>query len=82
MRAGGYLYVMTVVVDSDEILRRIQRARDWAEHEEETWKVRSDDLRQGDPDGSRDADVRRHTYEAIGKVLDEILTPGVHDVDA
>lgn len=70
---------MTDVVDSDEILRRIQRARAWAEQEEKGWKARSDDLRRGDPDLSRDADVRGHAYEAIRKVLDEILTPGAHD---
>ncbi|GHH52209.1 hypothetical protein FHS35_001096 [Streptomyces umbrinus] len=72
---------MADVVDSDELLRRIQRARAWAEREEETWKARSDDLRRGDPGGSRDADVRSQAYEAVRKVLDEILTPGVHATD-
>lgn len=81
MRDRGYPYTMIDVVDSDEILRRIQRARAWAKQKEETWKARSDDLRQSDPGGSRDADVRAFAYEAVREVLDEILTPGVHDVN-
>ncbi|MCX4903025.1 hypothetical protein [Streptomyces sp. NBC_00878] len=72
---------MTDVVDSDELLRRIRRARTWAAREAETWQARSDDLRQRDPDGSRDAEMRGHAYEAVRKVLDEILTPGVHAAD-
>ncbi|MGP4043033.1 hypothetical protein [Streptomyces sp. 2A115] len=72
---------MTDVVDSDEILRRIQRARSWAKHEEEAWKARSDELQPGDPSSSRDADLRGHTYEAIRKLLDELVTPGVHEVE-
>jgi hypothetical protein len=72
---------MTDVVDSDEILRRILRARSWARREEETWKARSDELLPGDPSSSRDAELRGHTYEAIRRLLDEIVTPGVHEAD-
>ncbi|WP_328492280.1 hypothetical protein OHS59_05600 [Streptomyces sp. NBC_00414] len=72
---------MTDVVDSDELLRRIQRARSWAVREEQTWKARSEELKTGDPDSSRDAELRGHTYEAVRKALDEIVTPGVHDTD-
>ncbi|KUO15038.1 hypothetical protein [Streptomyces dysideae] len=69
---------MTDVVDSDELLRRIQRARACALREERTWRARSDDLRPADPDGARDAAVRTMAYEAVLTVLDEILTPGKH----
>ncbi|MBV1938826.1 hypothetical protein ACFWBR_36270 [Streptomyces sp. NPDC060006] len=72
---------MTDVVDSDELLRRIQRARSWAGQEERTWKTRSEELRTGDPDGSRDAELRGHTYEAVRRALDEIVAPGTHDTD-
>ncbi|MEV0224686.1 hypothetical protein [Streptomyces sp. NPDC050704] len=72
---------MTDVVDSDEILRRIQRARSWTHREEEAWKARSGELRADDPRSSHDAELRGHTYEAIRKVLDEIVTPGVHGSD-
>ncbi|WP_367325458.1 hypothetical protein [Streptomyces sp. HUAS ZL42] len=67
---------MTDVVDSDELLRRMQRARTCAEEEERTWRSRSDALRPTDPDGARDANVRVLAYEAVLRVLDEILTPG------
>ncbi|GAA3998816.1 hypothetical protein OG252_47730 [Streptomyces sp. NBC_01352] len=69
---------MTDVVDSDELLRRIQRARACAAEEERTWRTRSDDLRRADPDGARDAGVRTLAFEAVVTVLDEILTPGKH----
>ncbi|KAA0942196.1 hypothetical protein [Streptomyces apricus] len=72
---------MTDVVDSDELLRRIQRARSWAGREEQTWKTRSEELRPGDPDAARDAELRGQTYEAVRKALDEIVTPGTHDAD-
>ncbi|KKD02893.1 hypothetical protein [Streptomyces sp. WM6386] len=67
---------MTDVVDADELLRRIQRARACALEEERAWRSRSDALRPGDPEGSRDAAVRTLAYEAVLRVLDEILTPG------
>jgi hypothetical protein len=68
---------MTDVVDSDELLRRIQRARACAAREEEAWRARSDELRPADPDGARDAAVRTLAYEAVHRVLDEIITPGI-----
>ncbi|WP_405623105.1 hypothetical protein [Streptomyces sp. NBC_00076] len=67
---------MSDVVDSDELLRRIQRARARAEEEERAWRTRREDLRMTDPDGARDAAVRSVVYESVLKVLDEILTPG------
>ncbi|GLW48927.1 hypothetical protein Stsp02_45880 [Streptomyces sp. NBRC 14336] len=69
---------MTEVVDSDELLRRMQRARAWARQEERTWRTRSFGLRSSDPDGSREAAVRMLAYEVVLGVLDEILTPGTH----
>jgi hypothetical protein len=69
---------MTDVVDSDELLRRIQRARTCAMQEERTWRTRSEELGATDPKGARDATVRRMTYEAVLRVLDEIVTPGKH----
>jgi hypothetical protein len=70
---------MTEVVDSDELLRRMQRARCCAEQEEHRWRVRRDRLRPTDPDGAREAAVRVLSYEAVLRVLDEILTPGRHE---
>jgi len=67
---------MTDVVDADELLRRMQRARAWARQEERTWRGRSEQLRATDPEGARDAAVRTLTYETVLTVLDEILTPG------
>ncbi|RDS63651.1 MULTISPECIES: hypothetical protein [unclassified Streptomyces] len=69
---------MSDVVDADELLRRMQRARAWARQEERTWRGRSEHLRATDPEGARDAAVRTLTYEAVLTVLDEILTPGKH----
>ncbi|MFC9913502.1 hypothetical protein [Streptomyces sp. NPDC059862] len=69
---------MTDVVDSDELLRRIQRGRACAEQEERAWRARSDALAAHDPDGAREAAVRRLAYEVVLRVLDEILTPGRH----
>ncbi|MEV6166769.1 hypothetical protein AB0L99_00895 [Streptomyces sp. NPDC051954] len=69
---------MTDVVDSDELLRRIQRARTYAEQEERMWRSRSDALTPTDPDKARDAAVRTLAYEAVLRVLDEIVTPGRH----
>ncbi|MDT7845461.1 hypothetical protein [Streptomyces justiciae] len=67
---------MTDVVDSDELLRRIQRARACALQEQRAWRTRGEDLRPTDPDGARDAGVRTLAFEAVVRVLDEILTPG------
>jgi len=67
---------MTDVVDSDELLRRIRRARACAAEEERTWRARSDELRPADPDAAHEAAVRTLAYEAVLTVLDEILRPG------
>ncbi|WP_405855116.1 hypothetical protein OG407_04210 [Streptomyces sp. NBC_01515] len=56
---------MTDVVDSDELLRRIRRARAFAAQEVQTWS------QQGDA-------VREVAYEVVLRVLDEIVTPGQH----
>lgn len=67
---------MTDFVDADELMRRMQRARACALEEERAWRSRSAALRPSDPEGSRDAAVRTLAYEAVLRVLDEILTPG------
>ncbi|NUO45832.1 MAG: hypothetical protein HOV82_27810 [Streptomyces sp.] len=67
---------MTDVVDSDELLRRIQRARACALEEERAWRTRSEALRPTDPEGAREAAVRTLAFESVLRVLDEILTPG------
>lgn len=67
---------MTDVVDSDELVRRMQRARACARQEERSWRTRSEQLRSTDPEGARDAAVRTLAYESVIMVLDEILTPG------
>ncbi|MFJ8137612.1 hypothetical protein [Streptomyces sp. NPDC096013] len=54
---------MTDVVDSDELLRRIRRARAFAAQEMQTW------AQQGDA-------VREVAYETVLRVLDEIVDPG------
>ncbi|CAL9361013.1 hypothetical protein SUDANB176_00675 [Streptomyces sp. enrichment culture] len=69
---------MTDVVDSDELLRRIQRARACAAREERAWRARGEEAGRTDPGAARDADVRRTAYEVVLRVLDEILTPGKH----
>ncbi|MEU6476767.1 hypothetical protein ABZ858_07705 [Streptomyces sp. NPDC047017] len=69
---------MTDVVDSDELLRRIQRARACAAQEEHRWRNRRDGLRAGDAEGAREAAARALAYEAVGNVLDEIVSPGKH----
>ncbi|MFD5452906.1 hypothetical protein ACWDTR_18145 [Streptomyces sp. NPDC003470] len=69
---------MTDVVDSDELLRRMHRARACAKEQERTWRARREELRSTDPEGSREAAVRTMAYEAVLRVLDEVLTPGRH----
>ncbi|GHC39912.1 hypothetical protein GCM10010308_68500 [Streptomyces vinaceusdrappus] len=66
-------------MDSDELLRRLHRARACAVEQERTWRARSEELRPTDPDGAREAGVRTMAYEAVLRVLDEVLTPGRHD---
>ncbi|MFF4505359.1 hypothetical protein [Streptomyces sp. NPDC001401] len=72
---------MTDVVDSDELLRRIRRARACAQREERAWRARGDDLRATDPEAARDAAVRMLSYESVLRVLDEILTPGQRPIE-
>jgi len=67
---------MTDVVDSDELMRRIQRARACAAEEERSWRGGSDELEPTDPQAARDAAVRTLAYEAVTRVLDEVLRPG------
>lgn len=67
---------MTDVVDSDELLRRIQRARAYAQQEKRRWRARDEGLRAEEPEAAREAAVRTLAYEAVLRVLDEILTPG------
>ncbi|MGA4844934.1 hypothetical protein ACOBQB_01050 [Streptomyces sp. G5(2025)] len=69
---------MAEVVDSDELLRRIQRARDCARQEKRTWRTRSEELRSADPEGARDAAMRAVAHGAVLTALEEILTPGKH----
>ncbi|MFF8032768.1 MULTISPECIES: hypothetical protein [unclassified Streptomyces] len=72
---------MTDVVDSGELLRRIQRARAWAAQEERAWRDPGAEPGPADPGGrgtEREAEVRRVAYEVVLRVLDEILTPGRH----
>jgi hypothetical protein len=71
---------MTDVVDSDELLRRIQRARAFAAEEARTWSARGAALRPDNPAGSHEAAVRGLAYEAVLRVLDEIVAPGRHGV--
>ncbi|MFF7331193.1 hypothetical protein ACIQU5_18825 [Streptomyces sp. NPDC090306] len=74
---------MTEVVDSDELLRRIRRARDCAAQEERRWRAGASPETAPsteDAGGAADAAVRSVAYQAVGRVLDEILTPGrTHD---
>ncbi|MFH8801853.1 hypothetical protein ACH4F6_19985 [Streptomyces sp. NPDC017936] len=72
---------MTDVVDSDELLRRIQRARACAREELRAWRARSEELGRTDPDAARDAHVRALSYEVVLDVVDEILTPGRHPAE-
>ncbi|MFF9814836.1 hypothetical protein [Streptomyces sp. NPDC014006] len=71
---------MTDVVDSDELLRRIQRARTCAAEEARNWRARSEEAegRANTESGPSEAAVRAVAYEAVLRVLDEILRPGAH----
>ncbi|MFF4546905.1 hypothetical protein [Streptomyces sp. NPDC001435] len=69
---------MTDVVDSSELLRRIQRGRDCAADEERVWRARAEKLSATDPEGAREASARAWAYEAVFRVLDEIAVPGRH----
>ncbi len=70
---------MTDVVDSDELLRRIRRARDWAGQEERAWRTKSRDLKGHDPDEAVRAETFGTAFEAVRKVLDQIVSPGAAD---
>ena len=76
MALRGYADCMTDVVDADELLRRIQRARACAAEEERSWRARSEELGSADTDAAREAAVRMLAYEAVTRVLDEVLRPG------
>lgn len=67
---------MTEVVDADEVLRRIRRGRDRAAEEERAWRERAQSLTATDPDAAREASVRAGAYEAVLRVLEEIVDPG------
>ncbi|MEU3511641.1 hypothetical protein ABZ733_27840 [Streptomyces longwoodensis] len=72
---------MAEVVDSDELLRRIQRARRCAHEELRTWEARArEPAPSGGPgdggDAAREARGRQLAYEAVVRVLDEIVAPG------
>ena len=72
----GYPDRMTDVVDADELLRRIRRGRDSAAEQEQAWRERARTLTATDPEGARDASVRAGAYEAVLRVLEEIVNPG------
>ncbi|MFJ8082146.1 hypothetical protein ACIQ6Y_16190 [Streptomyces sp. NPDC096205] len=73
---------MTDVVDADELLRRMQRSRACATQELRTWRARGEELRSHDPGAAREAEMRGLAYEVVLRVLDEILKPGSHAMDA
>ncbi|MEU3948881.1 hypothetical protein [Streptomyces sp. NPDC029526] len=66
---------MADVVDSDELLRRIQRARACAAQEERALRTGGGPGAGGGTDAG-DTEARRVAYEVVLRVLDEILTPG------
>lgn len=70
---------MADVVDADELLRRIRRARDWAAREEQHWSTHSATSPAGDENGPRTAEILHCAYEAVRKVLDEVVDPGVNE---
>ncbi|NJP53229.1 hypothetical protein HCJ93_24960 [Streptomyces sp. SBST2-5] len=71
---------MTDVVDSDELLRRIQRARAFAARAEREWRARGEEAARTDPRAAGEAESRRVAYEVVVEVLDEIVRPGRHPV--
>ncbi|MGW7054534.1 hypothetical protein [Streptomyces sp. NPDC054888] len=71
---------MADVVDADELLRRIRRARDWAAREEQHWSARQSQASAlGDGNGPPTAEILHSAYEAVRKVLDEVVDPGVNE---
>ncbi|MER6330943.1 hypothetical protein ACF09H_10405 [Streptomyces sp. NPDC014983] len=73
---------MTDVVDADELLRRLRRGRDRAAEEQMRWAERAQSLTATDPGGAREAEARARAYEAVQRVLDEIVRPGAHPAQA
>ncbi|MCX4767573.1 hypothetical protein OG562_42810 [Streptomyces sp. NBC_01275] len=69
---------MSDVVDSGELLRRLQRAKTCANEELLAWRTLSQGVGAADPAAARDAHVRVLAYETVVRVLDEIVTPGRH----
>ncbi|OIJ66518.1 hypothetical protein [Streptomyces mangrovisoli] len=67
---------MTVVVDSDELVRRMQRARARALAERQVWRTRREEAQAADPAAAREAEIRTVAYDSVLVILDEILTPG------
>lgn len=67
---------MTDVVDADELLRRIRRGREHAAEEERAWRERAQSLTATDPEGAREAADRARAFEAVLRVLEEIVSPG------
>ncbi|MFF5533684.1 hypothetical protein ACFY71_14540 [Streptomyces cinerochromogenes] len=73
---------MTDVVDADELLRRIRRGRERAAEEERAWRERARSLTATDPEGAREAADRARAFEAVLRVLEEIVSPGRSPVQA
>ncbi|MEW2288275.1 hypothetical protein [Streptomyces sp. NPDC047841] len=67
---------MTDVVDADELLRRIRRGQERAGEEERAWRERAQSLTATDPEGAREAADRARAFEAVQRVLEEIVRPG------
>ncbi|MEV5173955.1 hypothetical protein AB0L10_23420 [Streptomyces flaveolus] len=67
---------MTDVVDADELLRRIRRGQERAAEEERAWRERARSLTVTDPEGAREAADRARAFEAVLRVLEEIVRPG------
>ncbi|WP_138901815.1 hypothetical protein [Streptomyces albidochromogenes] len=71
---------MADVVDADELLRRVRRARDWAAREEQHWRGESDRAQaSGAHQPPLEAAMLHSAYEAVRKVLDEVVDPGAND---
>ncbi|WP_138894150.1 hypothetical protein [Streptomyces chryseus] len=71
---------MADVVDADELLRRIRRARDWAAQEEQHWRGESDRAQTSEAahQPPLEAAILHSAYEAVRKVLDEVVDPGAN----
>ncbi|MFG3283436.1 hypothetical protein [Streptomyces sp. NPDC048111] len=67
---------MVDVVDADELLRRIRRARDWAKQREESLTL-DDDTRSEPGKESRNTETAR-ILRVVREVLDELVEPGKH----